>query len=304
MKRQQPHSSLTVDEWEDRFAGSLAGSSRSGRNSLPAGHIHVIDDAPPQRDSVRSEHGSYHGLLLATGYVENAKDRLEGGDVHFDTIRPGDLHIYSLARNEQPHRSRWHSPLSFVSVMLRPTAVADACRAAGLDYDATTFADAFFADDPLLTQLIRQLSTELRGPTAAPLYTDQLLHTMAAHLVRYYTHEPVNTQQSPGGLPPTRLRRVKDYIDAHLDQDLSLDTLASVACYSTSHFSHAFKESTGQSPYQYVIRRRMDEALHQLQSHPHRRISTVGRNVGYSSPSHFSRQFKAYHGVPPSRCQS
>jgi AraC family transcriptional regulator len=97
---------------------------------------------------------------------------------------------------------------------------------------------------------------------------------------------------------------VKDYIDAHLDQDLSLSSLASVACYSTSHFCHAFKESTGQSPYQYVIQRRLDAALHQLQTHPHRLISAIASNVGYSSPSHFSRQFKAYHGVPPSQCQS
>jgi AraC family transcriptional regulator len=304
MKRQRPHASLTVDEWEERFAGSLAGSSRSGRNSLTTGHVHVIEDAPPQPEPVRSEHGSHHGLLLATGYVENAEDRLEGGEVHFDTIRPGDLHIYSHTRNEQPHRSRWHSPLSFVSVMLRSAAVADACRTAGLDYEATTFADTFFADDPLLTQLIQQLSRELQRAAGSPLYADQLLQTMAVHLVRYYTREPVNIQQPPGGLPPARLRRVKDYIDAHLDQDLSLDTLASVACYSTSHFCHAFKESTGQSPYQYAIQRRLEAALHQLQSHPHRPVSTIARNVGYSSPSHFSRQFRGYHGVPPSRCRS
>lgn len=304
MNRQPSHSSLTVDEWEDRFADSLARSSRSGRKSLTAGHVHVIDDAPPQPDPVRSEHGSYHGLLLATRDVENAEDRLEGGDVHFDTIRTGDLHVYSRCRNEQPHRSRWHSPLSFVSVMLRPTVVADACRTAGLDYESTIFADTFFANDPLLTQLIRQLSVELQVPTACALYADQLLHTMAAHLVRHYTCEHADTVPASGGLHLTHLRRVKDYINAHLDEDLSLDTLASVACYSTSHFCHVFKESTGQSPYQYVIQRRMEEALCQLQTHPRLCVSTVARNVGYRSPSHFSRQFKKYHGVSPSRCQS
>jgi hypothetical protein len=88
-------------------------------------------------------------VLLSTGHVEEAEDRIEGGEVHFDTIRPGDLHVYSRARNEQPHRSRWHSPLSFANVMLPPSVVADACRDAGLDYESTTFVDAFFADDLL-----------------------------------------------------------------------------------------------------------------------------------------------------------
>lgn len=303
MKEHPSQSSLTVDEWEDRFADSLVGGTQPG-TPLPPGYVHVIDNAPPQPDPIRTEHGSHHGLLLSTGHVANAEDRLVGGDVHFDTICPGDLHVYSRIRNEQPHHSRWHSPLSFVSVMLCPAAVADACRGVGLDYEATTFSDVFFAEDPLLKQLVRQLGAELQEATASTLYVNQLLHAMAAHLVRHYTRENANTQQPPGGLPPARLRRVNAYINANLDQNLSLDALASVACYSTSHFCHAFKKSTGQSPYQYVIQRRMDEALHQLQSHPQRRISTVARNVGYSSRSHFSRQFKQYHGVPPSRCQS
>jgi AraC family transcriptional regulator len=294
----------SVANWEARFAGSLTGNSRTAPDPWTAGHVHVIDDAPPQPEPVRSEHGAYHGLLLSTGHVEEAEDRVAGGEVHFDTIRPGDLHVYSRTRNEQPHRSRWHSPLSFVNVMLPPSVVAGACRDAGLDYETTTFVDAFFADDPLLTQLIRQLGREVtQKPAPASLYGDQLLQTIAAHLVRHYTTAARVSRPSSEGLPPAHLRRVKEYVDAHLGQDLSLDDLAATACYSKAHFARAFKASTGQSPYQYVIRRRMEEALRQLRAHPHRRIATIARAVGYTSPSHFSRQFKKHHGAPPSACR-
>lgn len=141
-------------------------------------------------------------MLLSTGHVEEAEDRIEGGEVHFDTIRPGDLHVYSRARNEQHHRFRWHSPLSFANVMLPPSVVADACRDAGLDYENTTFVDAFFADDLLLTQMVRQLGRKVQQkPAPASLYGAQLLQTIAAHLVRHYTTASRCSRPSSESLP-------------------------------------------------------------------------------------------------------
>jgi transcriptional regulator GlxA family with amidase domain len=61
-------------------------------------------------------------------------------------------------------------------------------------------------------------------------------------------------------LPPLRLRRVFEYIDAHLDQDLTLAELAGVACLSPCHFSRSFKDAMGVGPQRYTMQRRVERA--------------------------------------------
>ena len=297
----------STNDWGAPFADDHVISSQAVSDVWPGGHVDVIENAPPHPDYVRTEQGAYHGLILATDRAEG-EDRLQAGSVHFDTTQPGDLHIYSRARNEQPHLSRWYSPLSLISVRVAPSTVAKACRAANRDYDATTFVDRFGADDPFLRQLVVQLGQTLRAAATqhAPhgMYVEQLMQALAAHLVQHHTaprSAPIGETDISSGLPPDRLRRVKDYVDAHLGQDIALEDLAAVACYSEYHFCRAFKQSTGQSPYQYVIRRRMNEAGRQLRAHPHRSVAAVAQAVGYASRSHFSRQFKKHHGLAPSQ---
>ena len=297
------------DGWKSLLLGDHVVSSQTATDAWPNGHVDVIENAPPHPNCIRTEQGPYHGVILATDHVDG-EDRLQNGPVHYDTVQRGDLHVYSRVRNEQPHLSRWHSPLSLVSVRVAPSTVAKACRAADRDYNATTFVDRFGTDDPFLRQLVRQLGQTLRAATVqhAPpgIYAEQLMRALAAHLVQHYTtSRPASTgvADPPSGLPPGRLRCVKDYVEAHLGQNIALEDLAAAACYSEYHFCRAFRQSTGQSPYQYVIQRRMKEAARQLRDHPHRTVGAVARNVGYASRSHFSRQFKKHHGIAPSRWQ-
>lgn len=111
------------------------------------------------------------------------------------------------------------------------------------------------------------------------------------------SQEPVASES--GGLPSFRLRKVQRYIGDHLDDDLTLDQLADVAGISKHHFSHLFKESMGVSPYQYVIRRRLDEAKHLL-VRTDLSITRVALRTGFSSHSHLSKAFRNVEGVSPS----
>jgi AraC family transcriptional regulator len=290
----------TVEEWESTFGGSTLSTSRNAS----VGHVHVIENAPPHMQPTRTEHGPYHGLVLFTSSVDEAEERLEGGELHFGSVRSGDLHVYSRARNEHAHLSRWCRPVSFISVMLAPSVVAQACRALEREYASMTFTDSFKAADPLLRHLVRQLGAEVgNGALDHRLYMEQIMLSAAVHLVRHYT-APVDTRHTASaGMPPDRLRQVKEYVEAHLADDIELADLAAAACYSEYHFCRVFKASTGQSPYQYVVQRRMQEAMRQLQARPHARVASIAQEVGYASPSHFSRAFKKHHGVAPSRCR-
>ena len=57
---------------------------------------------------------------------------------------------------------------------------------------------------------------------------------------------------------------MRDYVEAHIDDELSLTTLADVACLSPYHFSRSFKQVAGVGPQRYVIQRRLERAKHML----------------------------------------
>ncbi len=89
-----------------------------------------------------------------------------------------------------------------------------------------------------------------------------------------------------------------DYIDAHLAEPLTVDTLAAQVCLSPSAFSRVFREKTGLSPYQYVKATRLDRAR-QLLDEGWLGVSAVSRKVGYVSASHFIKEFRSRFGATP-----
>jgi AraC family transcriptional regulator len=96
-----------------------------------------------------------------------------------------------------------------------------------------------------------------------------------------------------------RTRAVVDYILGNLQSDLSLHTLSGVASYSPFHLQKVFKHVTGESPKQYIIRMRLETALHLLIIHPQKSIGEIAFDCGFSSPAVFSRAVKNYFRITP-----
>jgi AraC family transcriptional regulator len=101
-----------------------------------------------------------------------------------------------------------------------------------------------------------------------------------------------------GGLPETSLRRVLEHIQTHLDQELTITALAAVAELSPYHFSRLFKQSTGLSPHQHLLRQRIERARGLLAG-PRRRIAQVSYELGFPNQSHFTTVFRKLVGVTP-----
>lgn len=88
------------------------------------------------------------------------------------------------------------------------------------------------------------------------------------------------------------INRVLQFIDDHLDRDLSIDRLADIALFSKYHFHRIFKGAVGEPLTAYVIRRRLERAIFLFKSRPDLTVTQVALEVGFNSPEHFSRSFK------------
>src|SRR5258708_31768098 len=103
---------------------------------------------------------------------------------------------------------------------------------------------------------------------------------------------------SRGGLSPALARRICEYVESHLDQKISLDTLASMAGLSQHHFARAFRRSVGMPPHGYLLQRRL-EHVEQLLRHTKLPLSEIALAVGYSDQSHLAQHFRRVTGVAP-----
>jgi AraC-like DNA-binding protein len=102
-----------------------------------------------------------------------------------------------------------------------------------------------------------------------------------------------------GGLPGYRLRRILEYIAAHVSEDLTLDRLAYLVGMSPHHFASMFRQSTGAPPHQFVLLQRVERAKERL-CQPGGSILDVALDVGFNNPSHFARTFRRFVGTSPS----
>jgi len=101
-----------------------------------------------------------------------------------------------------------------------------------------------------------------------------------------------------GGLPPRVLRRLRDHIDANIDQRISVDALAKLANLSVCYFVRAFKQSVGVTPHDYLIRRRVERTMEML-SGTDLSLSEIALAAGFADQSHCARRFREHVGMSP-----
>lgn len=98
-----------------------------------------------------------------------------------------------------------------------------------------------------------------------------------------------------------RFDAVLDHVRSHLTEPLTVERLADVACFSTSHFHRVFTAMMGETVGAYVRRARLERAAQLMRASPRRSIGSVAMESGFASFSDFSRAFRRYFGVAPSR---
>jgi AraC family transcriptional regulator len=220
----------------------------------------------------------HHQFVTEDGYRHAGPDLV--GTISF---LPGDctrrLHLKNVA---------WQ----WASITLRPLA--------GVDFGKSATMRPFSADHDgfvlnLLSEVERLHAIDRRLDAT---YCDTMTLALVEYLGRRYLgHKPPAAAQREF-MPPWRLRRVMDYIEAHLADDVRIATLAQLVDLSEGHFHRAFRATTGQTPLAFITSRRI-EAAKQLLASGSEAVCTIAPRVGFVSPSHFARIFRWNTGVTP-----
>jgi AraC family transcriptional regulator len=96
-----------------------------------------------------------------------------------------------------------------------------------------------------------------------------------------------------------RVNAAMDYVEAHLGEDLTIETLAQVALFSPFHFHRIFSAVTGETIGAFVARVRIERAATMLTARPDRPVTQIALETGFASPSSFSRAFREAYRVSP-----
>lgn len=221
----------------------------------------------------------------------------ESGAVNRRKAVPNDLYINGA---ERPCFLCWDNAPRALVIALEPFFVDRVLREA-FDGRDDILRTLVAVRDPIIQAMAVAWRKELaRHGSNGRLFAESLGTALTIHVFATYGIGATQRKLLTGGLGSQRLRRVIDYIEAHLTEDIGLHDLATVAKLSPHHFSDAFKTSTGIPPHRYQIDRRIHRAKEMLLSSD-QSITMIALDVGFASHSHFTDQFRKRTGTTPSR---
>lgn len=193
---------------------------------------------------------------------------------------------------------RTEGPISFLHVYVRPERFADVVGSAyGRDPANVGFAERMGHVDPLIAQLAMVLAHDATDDPAMQMAASHYFDSLLIRIATTTTYgQPIAPERL--ALTPATVRRVRDYIMAHLADPITLDDLAAVAGYSRFYFVRAFRECTGYPPYNYVINQRIAHAKFLLTT-TNDPVSTIAQSCGFATHAQFSKKFRDLTGQTP-----
>jgi AraC family transcriptional regulator len=155
--------------------------------------------------------------------------------------------------------------------------------------------------DPVIQEIGSSILSALTNETAAGrTYVETAAMTLAVRLLLKHCDSGAckAVESRSQALDDTRLRRVLEYIAAHIDDDIRLESLAQVAGYSTFHFARQFAIATGLPPHRYISRMRLENAMAELADGT-LPLAQIALNAHFSSQASFTRAFHRATGMTP-----
>ena len=211
------------------------------------------------------------------------------------TIAPGRI---SVLPADHPHSVRVRASGGSVVVSMEDGILASAAAAQGY-FGEVDLSWAHGVEDPLVREIVTALRNEMgKSDAGSEAYAESLVGTLAAHIVRLYGCGGVPGDRRPGGLSEHVLKRTIKHVHMHLEDALSVQTLAELSGISPFHFSRLFNRSTGMTPHQYVVSCRVARAKKLLTAGA-LPLAEVAVRSGFYDQAHLNRCFRRLVGTTP-----
>jgi AraC family transcriptional regulator len=225
-------------------------------------------------------------------------ERLFKGRWRQERLVPGDV---SLQTRNLPTHWNWDGGLEVIHVHLTMPFVAQVCEEVfDRQVAEVHFRDVLKTPDPILFQGATAIAEEVANPgPGGPFYIDAVARQMCVHTLRKYSIVSFREKTRTKGLSPRRARQVADYIEANLEQALTLEELAREMHLSGYHLLRQFKLCFDVAPHRYVINRRLERAK-ELLAKGDLPIKEIAMRVGFSDQPHMTRVFRRFLKTTPS----
>jgi AraC family transcriptional regulator len=259
----------------------------SSWDAVRVSELRLVDSELPQQTATRTR------LSLQTS-AQVTVELGTGGRFERREIAPGSFCI-TPERGEIP-AARWRGERRIVVAELSPALVASVAESHRLKNFELLSRHGI--NDSQVAHLMLVLREEMHGGNpAGQAYVDMVARALVLRLLRAHAGlAPPRLRR--GGLARSLLHRVLEYIDAHVDQNLGLQTLAALSGLSEDHFARAFRAATGVPPYRYLLQRRLARARQLLES-SNLTIVEIAQELGFSDQSHLTKLFRRETGMTP-----
>ena len=212
-------------------------------------------------------------------------------------VRAGATYLYDLKRDP---RYVIDKPFHSLFFYLPRSALADIAKQTGAPrIGELAYQPGIGHDDAVVRHLGASLVEALhRQDEANQLFIDHAMLALTAHVAQTYGGLRRSAELARGGLAPWQAKRACERLESDLGGRLSLQQVAAEFDLSVSHFSRAFRISTGLPPHQWLLHQRV-KAAKQLMTVRDLPLSDIAMSAGFANQSHFTRVFSAVVGVSP-----
>lgn len=273
----------------------------------------ILDHTPPVseatlRDDTRLTrpwgHGALHnylpamaGHVIITYYGEPQQILWRtGGERLLSTTRQGSITIIP-----QGHDGEWDiaGPIGVSHVFLTEDRLRACAEQIGSANEVDLLARVGF-EDPVAARIMEMLGrdADVTDPSSR-LFVEQATDLLCTQLLRgHSSHARLPDQAARRGLATWQVRKVTSFMRERLGAPIGLDDLASIAGLSRFHFCTAFRQATGSTPHEWLMRLRIERAK-QLLADATLAVTDIALAVGYETPSSFAAAFRKIAGTTP-----
>ena len=283
-------------EFGDRLKAQAVSFVRTLRNTNIAVTEVRADDPPHGLSGEQIREDAFLIAVMRRDYPVH--EYFEDGRIAGVTaLKTGDTVLYDMKRNPQFVINNPFHSVHFYLPRVALNLVAEGAEAQKIE--ALRYQPGTGIDDAVMRGLVSSLMPAFENPEQATrLFVEHVTLAVAIHAAKTYGAMMPATLSARGGLAAWQVKRAQETLAANLEGDISLADLANDCGLSASHFSRAFRQSTGLSPHRWLMQRRVDRAKSLL---PDRKLSLaeIALSCGFTDQSHFTRVFSAFVGISP-----